>query len=148
MTKGNEMTRTHLKVLLFTPLLMLLHGCQPDTPAATPATAPVAVPVAGQMAVVEQPKTVVVAATGSKERELAQKSGCFSCHTIEKKLVGPAWNDVSAKYRGQKDVETRLIAKVANGGSGAWGNVPMPPNAPKVPDSDIKVLVRFILSLK
>jgi cytochrome c len=91
---------------------------------------------------------MTVAVTGSKERELAQKSGCFTCHTIEKKLVGPAWNEIAAKYRAQKDAEARLITKVAKGGSGSWGSVPMPPNAPKVGEADIKTLVRYILSLK
>jgi cytochrome c len=67
---------------------------------------------------------------------------------IDKKLVGPAWNDVANKYRGQKDAEAKLVAKVAKGGSGAWGSVPMPPNAPRVNENDIKTLVHFILSLK
>ena len=81
-------------------------------------------------------------------RKLAQKSGCFACHTIEKKLVGPAWKDIAAKYRGQKDAEAKLIIKVAKGGGGVWGATPMPPNAPRVSENDIKSLVRFILSLK
>ncbi|MBI5891550.1 MAG: c-type cytochrome [Nitrosomonadales bacterium] len=90
----------------------------------------------------------MVATSGSKERELAQKSGCFTCHSIEKKLVGPAWNEIAAKYRGQNDAEARLIVKVAKGGSGVWGTVPMPPNAPRIKENDIKTLVHYILSLK
>jgi len=89
-----------------------------------------------------------MALADTKERELAQKSGCFTCHTIEKKLVGPAWNDVAAKYRGQSDAEAKLISKVEKGGSGAWGSMPMPPNSPRVSDGDIKNLVHYILSLK
>jgi cytochrome c len=98
--------------------------------------------------VYKEPKGEATVQSGVKERELAQKSGCFTCHSMEKKLVGPAWNDVSAKYRGQKDAETMLIAKVTKGGSGIWGSVPMPPNAPKVAEADIKTLVSFILSRK
>jgi cytochrome c len=154
------MTNTRLATLLI-PALMLLNGCQPDVPAQKTETSPaVAAPVASQVLAVAQPaptapaaaekapKTDVVAVSVSKERDLAQKRGCFACHTIEKKLVGPSWNDIAAKYRGQKDAEAKLIVKVAKGGSGVWGAVPMPPNSPKVGEADIKVLVRFILSLK
>ncbi|BCK88656.1 cytochrome c-551 [Sideroxyarcus emersonii] len=79
--------------------------------------------------------------------ELAQKSSCTSCHAIDKKLVGPAWMDIARKYKGDAGAEARLIAKVAKGGSGAWGAMPMPPNSPRVSDADIKTLVKFILSL-
>lgn len=89
-----------------------------------------------------------VAPPEAKELKLAQAKKCLTCHTIDKKLVGPAWKDVAAKYRGQKGAEAKLIAKVAKGGSGVWGTVPMPPNAPQVSQSDIKTLVRFILRLK
>jgi cytochrome c len=141
------MTRKYFKSALLTPLLILLYGCQPDAPAAAPVAA-VPAPAVSQVAATAQPQPVAVAAPGSKERKLAQKSGCFACHTVEKKLVGPAWNDVAAKYHGQKDAEAMLVAKVTKGGSGVWGAVPMPPNSPKVGDADIKTLVRYILSLK
>jgi cytochrome c len=155
------MTNLRLATVLI-PALMLLNGCQPDVPAQKTESSPVisvpvvtsqvaatAQPVPAAPAATEQaPKTVTVAVSASKERDLAQKSGCFACHTIEKKLVGPSWNDIAAKYRGQKDAETKLIVKVTKGGSGVWGAVPMPPNSPKVGEADIKVLVRFILALK
>ena len=83
-----------------------------------------------------------------KELKLAQAKKCLTCHTVDKKLVGPAWKDVAVKYRGQKGAEAKLIQKVAKGGSGVWGPTPMPPNAPQVSQSDIKTLVRFILRLK
>jgi cytochrome c len=79
--------------------------------------------------------------------DLAKKSNCTSCHAIDKKVVGPAWMAVSQKYKGQPDAEAKLVAKVAKGGSGAWGSMPMPPNAPKVAEADIKTLVDFILGL-
>ena len=72
----------------------------------------------------------------------------MACHAVDKRLVGPAWKDVAAKYRGQKGAEARLIEKVAKGGVGVWGTVPMPPNSPQVSRNDIKTLVRFILRLK
>ena len=80
--------------------------------------------------------------------ELAKKSNCTSCHAIDKKVVGPAWMDISKKYKGQADAAAKLETKVAKGGAGSWGSMPMPPNAPQVSQSDIKTLVRFILRLK
>lgn len=79
--------------------------------------------------------------------DVAKKSGCTSCHAIDKKLVGPSWMDVAKKYKGDKGAEAKLITKVAKGGGGAWGAMPMPPNSPKVSDADIKTLVKFILKL-
>jgi len=79
--------------------------------------------------------------------DLAKKSGCIACHAIDKKLVGPSWMDISKKYKGDKGAEAKLVTKVAKGGAGAWGKVPMPPNSPKVSDADIKTLVKFIMGL-
>jgi cytochrome c len=79
--------------------------------------------------------------------DLAKKSNCTSCHKIEGKLVGPGWMDISKKYKGQADAAAKLEAKVAKGGAGVWGTMPMPPNAPKVSAADIKTLVEFILGL-
>lgn len=77
---------------------------------------------------------------------LAQKSGCMMCHSVDKKVLGPAFKDVAAKYKGQKDAAGKLETKVAKGGSGTWGPVPMPANSPKVSDADIKTLVGWVLS--
>ncbi len=79
--------------------------------------------------------------------ELAKKSNCTTCHAIDKKLVGPAWMDVAKKYKGDAGAEAKLEAKVAKGGAGAWGTMPMPPNAPRVSAADTKTLVSFILGL-
>jgi cytochrome c len=76
-----------------------------------------------------------------------QKSGCAACHAIDKKIVGPAYQDVAAKYKGDKDALAKLADKVKKGGVGVWGEVPMPPNV-QVPDADIKDLVGWILTLK
>jgi cytochrome c len=79
--------------------------------------------------------------------ELAKKYACFACHTVDKKMVGPSYKDVAAKYRSDKDAPAKLAAKVKNGSQGVWGTVPMPPNT-TVPDGDIKTLVAWILSQK
>ncbi len=78
---------------------------------------------------------------------LAQKSGCIACHNVDKKIIGPSYKEVAAKYKADKDAAGNLAAKVKAGGSGVWGPVPMPPNA-QVSDGDIKSLVAWILSLK
>jgi cytochrome c len=78
---------------------------------------------------------------------LAQKSGCLACHTVDKKVLGPAYKDVAAKYKGDKTAEAKLVAKVKAGGSGVWGPMPMPPNSPQVKDADITAIVQWILSL-
>jgi cytochrome c len=78
---------------------------------------------------------------------LATKHNCLACHATDKKLVGPSYKDVAAKYKADAGAEAKLIAKVKNGGVGAWGQIPMQPNA-AVPDADIKALVKWVLSTK
>lgn len=79
--------------------------------------------------------------------DLAKKHGCIACHQIEGKKIGPAWTDIAKKYKGDAGAEAKLEGKVAKGGAGVWGTMPMPPNAPKVPATDIKTLVQFIMGL-
>lgn len=88
-----------------------------------------------------------MAAPAMANLQLAQKNNCLSCHSVDKKVVGPAYKDVAKKYKGQAGAEAKLIAKVKAGGSGVWGPVPMPPNT-QVKDADVKTLVKWILSLK
>jgi cytochrome c len=64
--------------------------------------------------------------------ELAKKSGCTACHSTDKKIVGPSFKEVAAKYRGDKTAQAKLVEKVKKGGVGTWGQVPMPPNSPQV----------------
>jgi cytochrome c len=89
----------------------------------------------------------IAATPALANEELAKKNACTACHAIDKKLVGPAYKDVAEKYRGDKTAEAKLIEKVKKGGSGVWGQVPMPPNS-NVKDEDIKTLVKWVLSLK
>ena len=79
--------------------------------------------------------------------ELAKKNACTACHAIDKKLVGPAYKDVAAKYKGDAKAPAMLEEKVKKGGVGVWGQVPMPPN-PQVKEEDVKTLVKWVLSLK
>ena len=79
------------------------------------------------------------------DEALAKKHNCTACHAIDKKLVGPAYKDVAAKYKGQ-NVAAKLEEKVKKGGQGVWGPIPMPPNA-AVSDADIKKLVEWVLKL-
>ena len=88
---------------------------------------------------------MLFAAPGFADEALAKKHNCTACHAIDKKLVGPAYKDVAAKYKGQ-NVAAKLQEKVKKGGQGVWGPVPMPPNA-AVPDADIKTLGDWILKL-
>ncbi|MBI5006713.1 MAG: c-type cytochrome [Nitrosomonadales bacterium] len=90
---------------------------------------------------------VAGSASAAEMNPLAKKNGCTACHTMDKKLVGPSYQDVAKKYKGDAGAAAKLEAKVAKGGSGVWGAMPMPPNAPKVPEGDIKELVKWILSL-
>jgi cytochrome c len=79
--------------------------------------------------------------------DLLKKSGCTACHAIDKKLVGPSYMDVAAKYKGDAGAAAKLVEKVKKGGSGVWGQVPMPPN-PQVSDADLKLMISYILALK
>ena len=78
---------------------------------------------------------------------LATAKNCMACHAVDKKLVGPAYKEIAAKYAGQKDSADKLVAKVMKGGSGVWGPVPMPANAQVSPD-EAKKLVAWILTQK
>jgi cytochrome c len=78
--------------------------------------------------------------------KLAQQKNCTACHAIDKKLVGPAYKDVAKKYAGQKDAVDALSNKVVKGGSGVWGQVPMPPQ--QVTPAEARQLVEWVLKQK
>ena len=78
---------------------------------------------------------------------VAKKNNCTACHAVDKKVVGPAWKDVSAKYKGDAAAwDGKLATKIKKGGSGNWGKMPMPAN-PKVSDADMKEILAFIKGL-
>ena len=77
--------------------------------------------------------------------ESLTKAGCMACHAKDKKLVGPSFKDIAAKYKGQ-DAVAKLTEKVRKGGSGSFGPIPMSPNGPdKISDADLKESIEFIL---
>ena len=90
--------------------------------------------------------TANAALSDADAAKLMTKYNCQACHTVDKKLVGPAFKDVAKKYAGDASAAQSLQSKVKNGSSGTWGPIPMPPNA--VPPADIDSLVTWILSLK
>lgn len=80
--------------------------------------------------------------------DLAKKMNCTACHAIDKKVVGPAWQDIANKYKGDASAAEKLQVKVSKGGSGNWGTMPMPPNdVAGKKQAEIKELVAFILGL-
>lgn len=83
----------------------------------------------------------------AKAEALMKKDGCAACHAVDKKIVGPAYVEVAAKYKGDKNAQAMLAKKVKEGGVGVWGQIPMPPNA-ATSQADINDLVAWILTLK
>ncbi len=90
---------------------------------------------------------VVMAGQAQADEALAKAKNCMSCHAIDKKLVGPAYKEVAAKYKGDKSAEAKLATKIQKGGSGVWGQIPMPAN-PQVNDAEAKALAKWVLSLQ
>ncbi len=89
----------------------------------------------------------LAASAADSAETLIKSNGCTACHSTDTKLVGPSYKDVAAKYKGDKEAETKMIAKVKAGGSGVWGPVPMPPH-PTISDADLKTMVDWVLALK
>lgn len=78
---------------------------------------------------------------------LVAKHNCLVCHAVDKKVVGPSYKDISAKYRGNRAAAAKLVQKIRLGSSGEWGNVPMAANS-AVPDTDAKLIADWILNLR
>ena len=83
----------------------------------------------------------------SADEALANSKNCLACHQLDKKLVGPAYKDIAAKYRTDSGAEAKLAKKVREGGIGVWGQVPMAPN-PAVTEAEARTLVKWILAMK
>lgn len=113
-----------------------------------PIQAVVVPPVKVEPAPAIKPESKPVAAMSDADvLQLAKKNGCLVCHAIDRKVVGPAWKAVAAKYRGDAGAEARLMDKISKGGGGVWGSIAMPSN-PKLGEADRQALARFVLSLK
>ncbi|MBG7622004.1 c-type cytochrome [Herbaspirillum sp. AP02] len=89
-----------------------------------------------------------ISAEALANAQLAKSKNCMACHSVDAKIVGPAFKDVAKKYAGQKDAEAKLTQKVLNGGSGTWGAVAMPANKGQVSEAEARELVKWVLSLK
>ncbi|MBI3283601.1 MAG: c-type cytochrome [Burkholderiales bacterium] len=92
---------------------------------------------------------LAVLASGSAlaNADLAKAKNCMACHSVDNKVVGPAYKEVAKKYAGDKTAENKLVQKVMKGGSGTWGAIPMPAN-PQVSEAEAHTLVKWVLSLK
>ncbi len=111
------------------------------------AEAPTAEAPAAEAPAAEAPAAPAAApAAGGDQLALATSSGCMACHQVEMKVVGPAYKEVAAKYKGDAGALDMLVAKVKSGGSGTWGQIPMPPNG-HVSDENIRAIVTWVLSL-
>lgn len=87
---------------------------------------------------------MVSAGQAFADEALAKAKNCMTCHSVDTKMVGPAYKDIAAKYKGDAGAAAKLAAKVKAGGKGAWGEIPMPPN--NVTDDEAKKLVAWVLS--
>lgn len=85
------------------------------------------------------------AVDAARAQTIANQNACMGCHAVDRKLVGPAFKDVAAKYKGDVGAEAKLIKKVREGGMGNWGQIPMPAN-PKVSDADLKTVIDWVLA--
>jgi len=100
-------------------------------------------------------KTLIAAALGLSlasgaalaNADLAKAKNCLACHAADKKIVGPSYKDVAAKYAGDKDAANKLAKKIREGGVGVWGQVPMPAN-PQVSEAEARTLAAWVLSTK
>lgn len=89
--------------------------------------------------------TAVVSAPAFANMEMAKKNACMACHAVEKKLVGPAFQEIAKKYASQNDAEAALVKSIKVGGSGKWGPIPMPAQA-ALSDADAKTLATWVLA--
>lgn len=87
-----------------------------------------------------------LAAAAAAPPDVAARAGCAACHQVDKKLVGPSYREVAARYKGRKDAEALLADKVRKGSTGVWGPVPMPPSDKgRIGDADLKAVIAWIL---
>ena len=137
-TKSEAMTKSQA--------LEISQPAASETSSANTATAPEALTESKSA-----PVTQKISRDYEKMLNLARKSGCLACHNVDKKIVGPAWKDVAARYISKTNARALLIEKISKGGRGGWtdvvGNVAMPPYFPRVSKENIGSLVDFILSL-
>ncbi|HHH48342.1 MAG TPA: c-type cytochrome [Gammaproteobacteria bacterium] len=91
--------------------------------------------------------SMAISGSAIADLALAKKSGCMACHSVDKKIVGPSWKEVAARYKDDPDAKAKLTVRIKKGGKGVWGSAPMPPYSPRVSDANIEKLVDFIMTL-
>ena len=136
-----------LSIAVLTALLLV--ACGKEAPTSSPAAS--AKPTEAATSPAAGPAPASAASAGALDDQMAQvlmsKAGCVACHTVDKKLVGPAYKDVAAKRKDEKDVAVMLAAKVRGGGVGAYGQIPMPPNPKeKISDDELKAMIQWVLT--
>ncbi len=89
---------------------------------------------------------LMISANATADEALAKAKNCFTCHNVDKKVVGPSYKDVAAKYKGDAKAVDTLAGKIKAGGKGVWGPIPMPPN--NVTPEEAKKLATWVLSIK
>lgn len=114
---------------------------EPEAPKADAKPAQAAAPAPPPVA----PAPAAAAAPAAASGELLQKNGCVACHAADRKLVGPSYKDIAAKYAGDKDALDKLAKKVKAGGAGVWGQIAMPPHG-HVAEADIQAMVKYVLA--
>lgn len=90
---------------------------------------------------------LLASAPALADMALASSKNCMACHAVDKKIVGPSFKDIAAKYKGDKSAADKLATKIIKGGGGVWGSIPMPAN-PQVSEADAKKLATWVLSQK
>lgn len=91
--------------------------------------------------------TTVLATPAMADMALAKSKNCMACHAVDKKLVGPSYKDIAAKYANDASAANKLAGKIMKGGSGVWGAIPMPAN-PQVSAAEAQTLAAWVLSTK
>lgn len=81
------------------------------------------------------------------DAEMVKKHNCVACHANERKVLGPSFKEIAAKYSGDGSAAEKLARKIKDGGAGVWGQMPMPPH-PQLPDADALALARYVLTIK
>lgn len=89
---------------------------------------------------------LIAAAPAVASEDLAKQKACLTCHAMQTKVIGPSFADIAAKYKTEKDADTKLAGKIRAGGSGVWGQIPMPPNA-AVSEAEAKTLAKWVLTV-
>ncbi|MBE0613450.1 MAG: c-type cytochrome [Burkholderiales bacterium] len=127
-----------LLIAALTTLLVTACG----KPAPPPQAAAQPAPAAGAV-----PTTATATLDDAKALAVMNKAGCAGCHAIDKKILGPSYADVAKKRKGEQGAAAMLVKKIREGGAGAYGSIPMPPNSTsQISDDDLKAMVDWVLT--